>query len=147
MYVGNLQKLRSVCDRATKYDMMDPLRIPVMIDSLTTEPEDRWGDETTKRGVLTHWSQVDVADIIAFQKDTNRYASDADMTSRYWLKDLMMNSSETELLERVTEIFEKLDSLAQVGITYLKYTLDEMFCMRNHVVTALQKLIKTFFEY
>ena len=39
MYVGNLQKLRSVHDRATKYDMMDPLKIPVMIDSLTTEPE------------------------------------------------------------------------------------------------------------
>ena len=56
MYVGNLQKLRSVRDRATKYDMMDHLRIPVMIDSLTTEPADRWGDETTKRDVLTHWS-------------------------------------------------------------------------------------------
>ena len=89
---------------------------------------------------------MDIAKIIAFQKDTNRYALDADMMSSDWLKDLMMNSSETELLERVTEIFEKLDSLAQGGIAYLKYTLDEMFCMRNHVVTALQKLIKTFFE-
>ena len=75
MYVGNLQKLRSVRDRALTYDMMDPLRIPVMIDSLKTEPADLWGDETTKRDFLTHWSQVDVPDIIAFHQDTNRYAS------------------------------------------------------------------------
>ena len=102
MYVGNLQKLRSVRDCAKKYHMMDPLRIPVMIDSLTTEPADRWGDETTKRDFLTHWSQVDVADIIAFHQDTNQYASDADTTSSNWLKDLLMNSSEPELLERVT---------------------------------------------
>ena len=81
---------------------MDPLRISVMIDSLTTEPADRWGDETTKRDVLTHWFQVDVADIIAFRQDTNRYASDVDMTSSDWLKDLLINSSEPELLERVT---------------------------------------------
>ena len=33
IYVGNLQKLRSVRDRATKYEMMDLLRIPVMINS------------------------------------------------------------------------------------------------------------------
>ena len=32
IYVGNLQNLRSVCDCATKYDMMDPLRIPVIVN-------------------------------------------------------------------------------------------------------------------
>ena len=138
--------MRSVRDCATKYDMMDALRIPVMIDSLTTEPEDRWGDETTKRGVLTNWSQVDDADIIAFHQDTNRYALHTDMTSSDWLKDLLMNSSEPELLESVTEKFEKLDSLAQGGIMYLKYMLDEMFCMANDVVTAIHTFIKTFFE-
>ena len=55
MYVGNLHKLRSVRDRATKYDMMDPLRISVMINSLTTEPADRWGDENQIKGV---WSAL-----------------------------------------------------------------------------------------
>ena len=68
------------------------------------------------------------------------------MTSSDWLKDLLMNSSEPELLERVTEKYEKLDSLAQGGITYLKYMLDEMFSMTNNVVTALQTFIKTFAE-
>ena len=144
--MGNLQKLRSVRDRATKYNMMDSLKIPVMIDSLTTKPVDCWGDETTKRDILNHWSQVDVADIIAFQQDTNIYASDADMTSSDWLKDFLMNSSEPELLKMVIETFEKLDSLAQGGITYLKYMLDEMFCMTNDVVTELQTFIKTFAE-
>ena len=68
------------------------------------------------------------------------------MTSSDWIKDFLMNSSEPELLERVTEKFEKLDYLAQGGITYLKYMLDEMFCMTNNVVTALQTFIKTFSE-
>ena len=117
-----------------------------MIDYLTTETADHWGDETTKRDVLTHWYQVDVADIIAFQQDTNRYALDADTTNSDWLKNLLMNSSEPELLERVTEKFEKLDSLAQGGITHLRYMLDEMFCMTNNVATALQTFIKTFDE-
>ena len=35
MYVGNLQKLMGVKDQITKYDMVDPFRIPVMIDSDT----------------------------------------------------------------------------------------------------------------
>ena len=49
------------------------------------------------------------------------------MTGSDWIKYLLMNSSEPELLERVTETFEKLDSLVQGGITYFKYMLDEMF--------------------
>ena len=68
------------------------------------------------------------------------------MTSSDCIKDLLMDSSEPELLERVTEKFEKIDSLAQGGIMYLKYMLDEMFCMANDVVTALQTFVKTFSE-
>ena len=33
MYVGNLQKLKGVKDWITKYDVVDPFKIPVMVDS------------------------------------------------------------------------------------------------------------------
>ena len=54
-----------------------------------------------------------------------------------WVKDLMVNSSEAELKQQVNKKFEKLESLEQGGITYLKFMLDEMFCMTNDVVAAL----------
>ena len=40
--------------------------------------------------------------------------------------------------------FEKLESLEQGGITYLKFMLDEMFCMRNDAVAALQTFLNNF---
>ena len=49
------------------------------------------------------------------------------MTSSDWVKDLMMNSSEAELKQRVDKKFKKLESLEQGGITYLKFMLDKMF--------------------
>ena len=58
MYVGNLQKLKGVKDRITKYDMVDPFKIPVMVDSDTENLALQWGDETTKRDILFHWLQV-----------------------------------------------------------------------------------------
>ena len=53
--------------------MVDAFKIPVMIDSETENPELWWGDETTKRGILVHWLQVDLNEEIAYQKDTNQY--------------------------------------------------------------------------
>ena len=144
LYVGNLEKLKGVKDCITKYDMMDPFKIPALVDIDTDDPELRWGDETTKRDMLVHWSQIELLEVKAYQLDTNGYASEEDMTSSDWVKDLMMNSSEVELKGRVDEKFEKLDSLEQGGITYLKLMLDEMFCMTNDVVTALQTFLKNF---
>ena len=62
------------------------------------------------------------------------------------MKDLLTNSSEAELKQRVDEKFYKLDSLEQGGITYLQFFLHKMFCMTNDVVNALQKFLKTFAE-
>ena len=56
MYVGNLQNLKGVRDRCVKYDMKDPLKIHLMIDETTTNPTVQWGDVTTKKELLVHWS-------------------------------------------------------------------------------------------
>ena len=68
------------------------------------------------------------------------------MTSNDWVEDLMLNSSESELKQRVDEKFKKLESFEQGEITYLKFVLDEMFCMTNDVMAALQTFLKNFSE-
>ena len=81
--------------------------------------------------------QVDLTETIAYQQDTNKYASEEDMTSSDWVKDLMVNSSEADLKQRVDKKFEKIKSLKQGGITYLQFRLDKMLCMTNDAVAAL----------
>ena len=41
MYVGNLHKLRGVREQCVKYDMVDPLKVPTMINVATTDPSFR----------------------------------------------------------------------------------------------------------
>ena len=73
MYVGNLHKLRGVRERCVKYDMVNPLKVPTMIYVATIDPSLQWGGETTKRDMLVHWSQINLADTIAFQRDKNSF--------------------------------------------------------------------------
>ena len=77
--------------------MVDPFNISFTVDSDTENPALRWGYETTKRDILVHWSQVDLTEVIAYQRDTNKYASEEYIKSSDWFKDLMVNSSEAEL--------------------------------------------------
>ena len=55
IYVGNLHKLKGVHDRCVKYNIKDPLKIPLMFNKTMTDPAVRWGDATTKRDLLVHW--------------------------------------------------------------------------------------------
>ena len=82
MYVGNLQKLKGLKDRITKYDMVDPFKIPFMINSETENPALWWGNEMIKREILVHWSQVDLTEAITYQRDTNQYSKISNRSSK-----------------------------------------------------------------
>ena len=69
MYVVNLHKLRGVLERTIKYDMRDPFRIPSIIDPITADASSRWGDSTTSRDMLQHWSQITLDETKAFQRN------------------------------------------------------------------------------
>ena len=116
--------------------MKDRLKIPLMVNETTTDPVLMWGEVTTKRDLLVHWYQINLGGVIAFQRDTKLFAAEEDMTSSDWFKGLPVNLSEAALLQRVDEKFQQLKPLEQGGITYLKFLLDEMFCMKNDVVMA-----------
>ena len=96
--------------------------------------------------MLVHWSQINMAENIVFQCDTNSFALERDTTSSNWVKDFLANSSKADLKQQMDEKSDKLNPLKQGGVTYLKFLLDEMFCMTNDVVTALQTFLKTFAE-
>ena len=103
MYVGNLNKLRGVLDRTIKYDMRDPFRIPSMLDTITDDASLRWGDSTTSMDMIQHWSQITLDETKEFQRNTNMFASEEGMASSDWMKDLLVNSSEAALTQRVDE--------------------------------------------
>ena len=118
-----------------------------MLDTITDDASLRWGDSTTSMEMLEHWYQITLDETKAFQRDTNLFASEEDMASSDWMKDLLVNSREASLTQRVDEKYQALDSLEQGGITYLNLILDEMFCMTNNMVSALQTFLKTFADF
>ena len=146
MYVRNLNTLKVVRKGCLKYYMVDTLQVPTMIDMVPTNPSLRWGGETTKRDMLVHWYYINLAETIEFQSNKNSFASEEDMPSIDLVKDLFTKPREAELKQQVDDKFDKLDPLEQGGITHLKFFLDEIFCMTNEVVTALQALLKNFAE-
>ena len=81
--------------------------------------------------------------MIAFQRNTNLFAAEEDMTSSDWVKDLLVNSSEAALSQRLDKEFQQFEPIKQWGITYLKF-LYEMFFMTNGVVTAFKLFLKAF---
>ena len=97
--------------------------------------------------MFQHWSQITLDETKAFKRDTNLFASEEDMASSDWMKDLLVNSSKAALTQCVDEKYQALDSMERGGITYLKLLLDEMFCTTNDVVSALQTLLKTFADF
>ena len=55
--------------------MMNQLKVPTMINVATTDPSLRWGGDTTKRYMLVHWYQINMAETIAFQRNTDSFVS------------------------------------------------------------------------
>ena len=93
---------------------------------------------------MVHWSQINLGEVIVFQRDTNLFAAEEDTTSSDWVKDILANLSEAALSQRVVEKFQQLEPLEQGVITYLQFLLDEIFCMTNEFFTALQSFLKVF---
>ena len=58
-----------------------------------------------------------------------------------------MNSLDTAITKKVEEEYETLDGIEQGGITYLDFSLDDMFNMSDVVITFLQELLKLLVEH
>ncbi len=56
----------------------------------------------------------------------------------------MINSCDALLVEQIDKKFEDLSLFEQGGVTYIKLALDNMFTIRNTVVTTLQGFFENF---
>jgi hypothetical protein len=59
-----------------------------------------------------------------------------------WVKELLTNLCDVNLVKRIDEKFDCLAEYEQGGDTYLKIALDEMFTMSNMVIMSLQRYLK-----
>ena len=55
-----------------------------------------------------------------------------------WTKELSVNSSDPALIKSAEEKYEVLYGLEQGGMTYFNIALDDMFNLRNIIITSLQ---------
>ena len=141
-YVGNLAKVALLEKRVNEYDMMSVLMIWPPKDMNAASVEDRWGDPKDAKCLLTHWSSFSLDVVKQWQKDTNEECvDDEDLTSCEWIRQLLGDSSASELIHRVDETYNKITTTERGGVTRLKIQLDEMFCITNDVVQALQSFL------
>ena len=141
-YVGNLAKVGLLEERVNEYDMKSVLMIWPPKDLNAAAVKDRWGDPKDTKCLLSHWSSFLLDIVKQWQKDTNEECvDDEDLTSCQWISQLLDNSSATELIHRVDVKYNKLTTAERGGVTRLKIQLDEMFCITNDVVKALQSFL------
>ena len=57
---------------------------------------------------------------------------------------LLTNSCNLELKKRIGGTFYSLEEMDQWGINFIKIDLDEMFVMRNLIISGLHKYLKNF---
>ncbi len=143
-YVGNLDKLKLFRKRIEAFDMFDPFLIPTWIDPDAISVLDCWDNRKHDGINLTkHLSKLLLEHMCAWQRDTFDWCTDEDnLTSTEWVKELLTNSCDFNLVKHIEEKFDQLFEYEQGGITYVKIALDEMFTMSNMVITLLQKFLK-----
>ena len=66
---------------------------------------------------MVNFYQINLEEVITFQCDTNLFATEEDMASSDWVKDILVNLSEAVLSQCVDNNFQRLEPLEQGGIT------------------------------
>ncbi len=120
--------------------MLDPFLIPIRTNPMAISVVDRWGDGKSEVVDLTkHWSKISREHACAWQRDTFDWCTDENnLTSMEWVKELLTNLCDVNLVKRIDKKIDCLAEYEQRGITYLKIALDEMFMMSDMVIMSLQ---------
>ncbi len=107
-YVGNLDKLKLLRKLMIAYDLYNPFMVPLWIEPQAIGVMNRWGDRGSDSiDLLKHWSQVSLEHVCAWQRDTFDWCNDnEDLTSIEWVKELLTNSCDINLVKRIDEKFE-----------------------------------------
>ncbi len=100
---------------------------------------DHWGNGKDSIDLTKHWSKVLYENACAWKRDTFDWCQDNnDLTSMEWLKELIKNSYNVNLVEHIDEKFGASLHYEQGGITCCEpynCTLDR--CMRTRYVCTI----------
>ncbi len=135
-YVGNLDKLKLFRKCMEAFDMLDPFLIPIWMSPMAISIVDCWGDRKGEAvNLAKHWSKISLEHACAWQRDTFDWCTDKNnLTSMEWVKELLTNLCDVNLVKCIEKKFDCLAEYEQGGITYLKMALDKMFTMSNMVI-------------
>jgi hypothetical protein len=145
-YVGNLDKLKLFRKCMEAFDMLDPFLIPIWMNPMAISIVDCWGDRKSEVVDFTkHWWKISLKHACAWQRDTFDWCTqDNNLTSMEWVKELLTNLCDINLVKRIDKKFDCLADYKQGGIKYLNMALDMMFMMSNMVIMLLQRYLKQF---
>ena len=131
------------------YGMMYPFIIPTLLYVYAGAVQDHWGNcVSTGVYMLSQWSKFSLRVVAHHQRNPYKNCNDdEDIDSCECTKELFVNSLDTAITKKVEEEYETLDGIEQGGITYLDFSLDDMFNMSDVVITFLQELLKLLVEH
>lgn len=143
-FVGNVDKLKLLAQRALKFDLMDVITVPKRISNAPGVGMSNKWDMSSRTNLLENWTKVSLEDVIEYQMDINKFST-LDAVSSNWLKDLLVNSMDIDLRAKIQETYGPLEEKGIFGgIVYLKIGVDVMFCMTREVCSALLLHLENF---
>ena len=141
-FVGNFAKLAVAEKHCIAYDLMEVLEIPNYRDKSAAHPSQKWGNDS--KNLIKHWSKFELAQVVDWQRDSNRYGGEVNRQTSQWLQTFLYNSCTVELRACVDVTYESLEAVERGGAVYFYLILVEMFQMTTDVVTALKSTFISF---
>ena len=135
--VSTLQRIKEGEHRSKSMDFMGICVMPRLIESnIHLNDCSTWWDDS-EINVWKDWDQVKEEATLRWQYSINKRFSDGDRIASNWLQEFVYNSSTDSLRNAVNQHYEKLAPLMKGGVTYLYYTLCEMFLMSREVEDSM----------
>eukprot|EP00956_Cyclotella_meneghiniana_P032410 scaffold89146_cov64-Cyclotella_meneghiniana.AAC.1 len=141
--VSILHRVKEGHERSKQMDFMDLCKLADFSgDTSSPNCVDWWGHKEIN--IWTDWELLTKEHVRAWQYSVNRRFSDEDRIASSWLKEFVYNSSTDSLRTAVDKKYSKLDIDQRGGVTYLYYSLTEMFVMSREVTEAMKYFIELF---
>ena len=141
--VGILHRIKEGHQRSRKMDFMDVCMVADYSGDIeNTDCATWWGE--LEINIWVDWELLTEQQVRAWQYSVNKRFSDGDRIASTWLREFVYNSSTDSLRSIVEKKYDKLPSNQRGGVTYLYYTLCEMFHMSREVKDAMVKFLDLF---
>jgi hypothetical protein len=141
--VGIIHRVKEGKKRSQQMDFMDICTLSGLGGNVNSDdPRDWW--DGTEISIWDDWDVCTEEQVRRWQYSVNKYFSDEDRVASNWLEQFVYNSSTDSLRSSVAKKYDRLLPNQQGGVSYLFFTLNEMFQMSREVVDAMKKFLEIF---